>query len=73
MRHLRYPPEGKYQEVIIFVKEIELSSSIEWVAFHHVFCTLGEKRQKCSPDISNDLCARKRYFSEGNPMKYFLS
>lgn len=37
MRHLRYPPEGNYQKVIIFVKEIELSSSIERVAFHRVF------------------------------------
>lgn len=67
MRHLRYPPEGKYQKVIIFVKEIELSSSIERVAFHHVFGILGEKRQKCSPDISNDLCEGKGIFLRGLP------
>ena len=40
---------------------------VEWVAFHHAFCTLGKKR-KYSHEISDDLCVRKR-----NPMKYFLS
>lgn len=53
---------------------------IEWVAFHHafffsffffftmLFVHWGKKDRKCSHEISDDLCVRKR-----NPMKYFLS